>query len=201
MLGCDTVISEKYKKYLVNGLKNPCDIYDRNTASSINVQLSERISVKTLDLYTADIKSKNHIDVLKQYLLICDYISDAGTIVLRIPSEWSAFYTNMVSVLTFFISMYSNVKIFKTPWHLVPKYYLILRSPKKQLDAAMHSALTVYIASDTECPLISDTFYNIDLVESCLIADVIMTAYKSMITFDIKYDQTEAASIWTDLVT
>ncbi len=200
MFGCDINPTDKHKAILKNGVKKPCNIYDQNSAASINIQLGETIECKTLDLYTCDVRSNSPADVLKQLLLVKDFLAPYARIVLRLPINWHTYYTSMSTILLFCVSYFKTVKIIKTPWGALPKYYLLLKDQKTNISRTVNTALKEYItalAEDADLPLISDVFYSKD--EQEIIMQNIRQAYVNMMAFDAQYSSDEAIQTWTDL--
>jgi viroplasmin and RNaseH domain-containing protein len=201
MFGCDANKNKKYQNILKNGVRIPCDIYNSNTVNSINIQLSEVISNKSIDLYTCDIKSNSAADVLKQLLMIREYLNDSVRIVLRLPTNWHTYYTAMQTILWFCISHFKSVKIFKTPWGAVPKYYLILKDFKETINLQKATAINTYLQALNEnqnTPLISKTY--LDDEDQKIIIENINKAYINMISFDIKYTADEALQLYTSIL-
>lgn len=201
MFGCDSTPVKKYEPIIRNGIRKPCDIYNANTISSINVQLSESISQGSLDLYTCDIRSKSTADVIKQLVLVREFLAPTAQIVLRLPTNWNSYYTSMSTFLLFCISYFTNVKIIKTPWGVIPKYYLILQNMKATISAKEATTLQTYLSvllEDPNVPLISQTYFNID--EQEILMQNINQAYTHMMSFDTLPTNDEAIDIWTDIV-
>lgn len=201
MFGCDANKTQKYQNILKNGIRNPCDIYNPNTASSINIQLSEVLIPQSIDLYTCDIKSNSVADVLKQLLLIREYLTSTASLVLRLPTNWHAYYTAMQTVLLFCVSHFRTVRVFKTPWGVIPKYYLILKDFKQPINLQKATALQTYLnalAENQNIPLISKTYFDVNDQE--MLMQNINQAYINMMSFDIKYTSDDALQAWTDIL-
>lgn len=201
MFGCDANKTQKYQGILRNGIRNPCDIYNPNTASSINIQLSEVLIPQSIDLYTCDIKSNSAADVLKQLLLIREYLTSTARLVLRLPTNWHSYYTAMQTVLLFCVSHFKTVRVFKTPWGAIPKYYLILKDFKQPINLQKATALQTYLNALVEnqnIPLISKTYFDVN--DQDMILQNINQAYINMMSFDIKYTSDEALQTWTSIL-
>ncbi len=201
MLGCDAHITKKYESIYKNGILKPCNIYNMNTSNSIKIQLSEIIDHASVDLYTCDIRSASTLDVLKQLLLIFEFLSIKSKIVLRLPTNWQQFYTSMSTVFLFLIGQFKTVKIFKTPWGVIPKYYLILHDMKEVISSKKIAALITYsIALSANCnvPLISSTYYSIN--EQELLMKNINTAYINMMSHDVNTSTEDAIETWTNFI-
>ncbi len=168
ILGCDKIKTDEYKKIYINGIGSTCDIFDQNTRSSINIQLGEKIPLKSLNLYTADIQPMTAFDVLRMYVLAVGYVSNDGTIILRLPTNWKPFYTSMSTILLAFTHFYSIVKIFSAPWSDKRKYYLILSKLKTKMTNKLLINIHSYInCGDDNAPLTIKSFtdeYN-DTIE------------------------------------
>ena len=196
MLGCDKKLTDKYKKLYVNGIKNPCDIFDINSMSSINVQLSEKIRPKSLNLYTADICPYTAIDVIRMYLVAIEYVDNKGDIILRIPTNWKPFYTPMITILLMFTYLHSSVKLFKAPWSDTRKYYVILSGIKHNITNKLINNLHSYInCGDDSTPLLSNTFVN----DNELIVNLIKKRYDDMSETET-LDETNNIENWVKLI-
>jgi hypothetical protein len=208
MYGCDRKTIPIYNSMYVNGINKPCDIYNRNTMLSINIQLSEKTTQNNLDLYTADIKTTNTADVLKQYMLIKDYIASRGYLILRLPSIWKNCFTSMATLLIFLSSQYRNIKIFKTPWGKLPKYYLLLSDKKNKTDAAVNKTLLAYLADllqNENLPLMSSIMFDTDDFNYNLYIEDITRLYIDMQKVDHKVDQEVDQEVdhvknWVDII-
>ena len=196
MLGCDACPKEEYKKILYNGVKKPCNIYCSNTINSINIQLSEVIDMASVNLYTCDIASKSTADVIKQFLLIREFLTHTAYILLRLPTTWTEFYTSMSTFILFCISRYKTVKLIKTPWN--GKLYLLLHKRKTCISSATYMALHSYAKDLDELPdmpLISQIYFNIN--DKNPLIEPIKKAYlhtMPAITSD------EAIRVWTNII-
>lgn len=200
MFGCDKNPTDKYKHLLVNGIRKPCDIYDRNTMSSVNIQLSEKVTNQSVDLYVCDIKSTNTFDVIKQLTFINDFISPKGTLILRLPTNFSACYTSMTTLLLYLSSIYNTVKIFKTPWGRIPKYYLILGNPKCSIRMTTMISYLNALKDRPNTPMISKTLFNLD--DNTIYSDQIQkikNIYAEMIKLDVPFNSEEATKIWANI--
>ena len=161
LYGCDKNTIESYNKLYINGIHKPCDIYNQNTANSINIQLSAKFKTKTFDLYTVDICPSTAMDILRAYILLIDYISDAGTIIIRIPTNWKSFYTPMLNIITMFTHLYTTVKIFNAVWADTRKYYLILSNAKDIISTKLITNLRSYInCGDDNMSLVVKAFMD-----------------------------------------
>ena len=200
MFGCDSNPIKKYESIIKNGIKNPCDIYNINTMTSINIQLNEFIDQKSIDFYTCDIKNNGAADTLKQILLIREYLSNNCQIILRLPKNWSLQYTSISTILLFCICQFKQVKIFKTPWGSVPRYYLIMQDMKSPISAQLASIFQAYILAlidNPNLPLISQTYFNIYDQKNIMAS--INQAYIKMCDISSVSEQ-DAVYIWTDIV-
>ena len=201
MLGCDANKTQKYQAIIKNGIRSPCDIYNTNTASSIDIQLSEVLIQQSIDLYTCDIKSNSAADVLKQLLLIREYLTSTARLVLRLPTNWHSYYTAMQTILLFCVSHFKTVRVFKTPWGIIPKYYLILRDFKQPINLQRATTLQTYLnalAENQNVPLISKTYFDVN--DQDMLMQNINQAYINMMSFDKKYTSDEALQAWTNIL-
>ena len=177
MLGCDRQYNNKYNTLYVNGIMNPCNIYNKNTVNSINIQLGDKIRPKSLNLYTADINPYTAFDVIRAYLLIIGYMANNGTIIMRIPVNWSPYYSAMITILMMFTQIYSTVKIFNAPWTDKRKYYLILADAKVPINSKLTNNLYSYIeCGDDTTPLLLKSFMD----DNQEITDKIVTCYDTL---------------------
>lgn len=202
IFGCDAAPIKRYEAVLKNGIKKPCDIYNQNSSNSIKIQLSETIDPASIDLYICDVKSKDTADLLKQFLLILEYLSNNSQIVLRLPANWQHCYTSMSTTLLFLVGQFKTVKIFKTPWGLVPKYYLILSGMKEPIQAKKVLTMESYtkaLSINGDTPFISQTYYSID--EQELLMQRISLAYTNTgATTELSITTDNAIQQWTDIV-
>ncbi len=201
MYGCDARKTEKYKSILKNGIRKPCDIYNTNTVTSINIQLSETMPVESIDLYTCDIKSNSVHQLMKQLLLIVEYLSMDASVVLRLPVNWHSYYTSMVTFLLFCIGQFKSVKILKTPWGSIPKYYLILSGFKEQISQQKRIALKTYVAyieSAPVTPLINEDYF--DLYDKDMLIQPINQSYINIMGFEMDMSENEVLQHWANLV-
>lgn len=203
MFGCDAHPIQKYKNISKNGIRLPCDVYDINTSNSINLQLSESILYKSVDLYTCDIRSNSAADLLKQLILIREYLTNDARLVLRLPLNWNSCYTAMQTILLFCASQFKTIKVFKTPWGSIPKYYLILNGFKELINTQKHAILRTYLDAlntNPNIPLISSTYFDIDKDNRQIFMQNISQAYINMLKFEDSYTSDETLLIWTDMV-
>lgn len=157
MFGCDRKFSDKYADKFINGIKKPCDVFDMNSIRSIRLQSSEKLA--NIQLFIADIFPKTHIEVLKQWILLADSFNEKTEIVLRLPYNWLNIYTQMCSVILFFISYYKYVAITKMPWN--GHIYLIIKHPKIKISRKIISTIESYVVDGAEYPLFhSSAFYD-----------------------------------------
>jgi hypothetical protein len=202
IFGCDAIPIKRYEAVLKNGIKKPCDIYNQNSSTSIKIQLSESIDPASVDLYICDVKSKDTADLLKQFSLILEYLSMNAQIVLRLPANWSQCYTSMSTTILFLIGQFKTVKIFKTPWGLVPKYYLILSGMKEPIQSKKVLTIDSYIKAlsvNGDTPFISQTYYSID--EQEMLMQRISLAYTNTgIATELSITTEDAIQQWTDIV-
>ncbi len=196
MLGCDAKPTDMYKSILYNGIKKPCDIYDSNTRSSINIQLSEAIDVMSVNVYTCDINSSSTAELIKQFTLIKDYLTMDAFILLRLPANWTTKYTSMSTFLLFCVSNYRTVKIFKTPWGATPKNYLLLH--KRKLNTLPYTYLNSYVNTEPNAPLINQTYFNINDQDS--IMKRINDAYVTIMSQEVTYTKDVAIQLYSGLV-
>ncbi len=143
-IGCDRVMSKIYRYKYYNGVSKKCNVHDIDSAVSINIELGEKISIKSIDLFIVDIKAATTCDVLCSYIIQYTFMSKNGTIILRLPDSWNKIYTSMVTLLIFFISQYKSVRIFKTPWGNIPKVYILLYGLKEEITQAKKMSLISY---------------------------------------------------------
>ena len=196
MFGCDKNMTAAYSKLYVNGIKKPCDIFDSNTMSSVNVQLSEKIRPKSLNLYTADICPSTAFDIIRMYLIAVEYVSNDGVIILRIPTNWKSFYIPMITILLAFTHLYKSVKLFKSPWSDTRKYYVILSGAKDNITNKIINNLHSYInCGDDNTPLLSKAFTdnNIEIV------NLIKKVYDEMSETESS-DETSNIDKWVKLI-
>ena len=201
MFGCDSNISKKYRKILRNGVRSPCDIYNANTATSINIQLSESIPLNSINLYTCDVKPSSASDVLRQLMLILDYLTDDARIIIRLPANWQPYYTAMQTILLFCMCQFKIVRIFKTPWGAIPKYYLVLIGFKSRINARVIASINYYLTdldANPNASMINNTYF--DITDNELITRGIDTAYINMMGFDIKYTDSRVSDLFMSLI-
>jgi hypothetical protein len=161
--GCDKYISSIHKQKYYNGVSKKCNIHDINSAVSINIELGEKISVKSLDLYIADIKATNTYDVLCSYIIQHTFMSKNGTIILRLPNVWKDCSTSMITLLLYFISQYKSVRIFKTPWGQYSRNYVLLYGLKETISQTKKNNLISYakeLKDSPNIPLYRDVVFD-----------------------------------------
>lgn len=170
LYGTDKKYVKKYAPIYVNGVKANCNVYNLEHCSKINSQLYSRIKPRELTLFIGDIKATNYIHVMYQFLYAIGWISESGTIVLRIPTNWET-CKGMSYIMYYFISLFNHVKVFKTPWYAVPdggftldanKTYLILREPKQQLNHLHYTGIYSFL-SDVANSNLDSTLANSNL--------------------------------------
>ncbi len=192
--GCDKNYAKLYGDRYINGIKKPCDVLNINTIRSINIQLSEKITPNSIDLFTCDIKPNTAIDVFKQYLICANWLTANGVILLRLPLNWSNNYTAMITLIIYFQSHYNIVRLFKTPWNNVPKLYLIISHPKEgSIDSTKLLAITSYITDIEMLPtgintsLFSSIIWNDeeDSDQMQQLVDNIKNTYQQCLSTDI----------------
>jgi hypothetical protein len=162
-IGCDAVLSKTHKKNYCNGISKQCNIHDINSVLSINIEMGEKLSANSIDLYVADVHPNNTYDVLCSYLIQYGFTSKTGTIIMRIPNNWKDTSTSMITLILYFISEYKSVRIFKTPWGSTPKYYIILFAPKNDTTAQRKTCLISYtkeLKQNPNLPLFKDVVFD-----------------------------------------
>jgi hypothetical protein len=140
--GCDKIFNPSNKRKYINGIARKCDVHDINSVRSINLQMGEHLPVKSLDLYLCDIKANTYQDLLCSYLIQHSFMKLKCIVILRMPNTLEL--NSIYNLLSFFTNYYKNVSIFKTPWGINPKYYIILKEQKKEIDSAKHNKLIIY---------------------------------------------------------
>ena len=162
--GADKHVIPIYSKKYVNGVKKPCDLFDKNTLRSINVQLSEKIKPGDITIFISDVKPSHTVDVLKQLLLAIEWMNRSAVIILRLPLNWNKFFTSIVSVLLLLISRFTTVKIFKTPWGIVPRLYLILKDPKALFSITELNSIQAYIdnCGKSDVAFLNKSIFDVD---------------------------------------
>lgn len=159
--GCDKNIRKDYAKHYVNGINNKCNLFDINTVRSINLQLSEK--TKVLDIYIGDIRPNNLYEFLCQLILVQSY--NPKYMIVRLPTDWKNNFTGMVNILLYLVAHYNVVKIFKTPWGIKPKWYLILSDSKENSNASKYTSLMKYIEElkqNPTLPLYSNMVFEVE---------------------------------------
>jgi hypothetical protein len=155
--GCDRNKTKEYSSKYLNGLARKCDVFDPNSIRSIGIQVVEKMT--TVDFFIDDVKSTTIGQLLLQLILASDITSDRGFAFVRIPLNWLDNYTQMINVLMYCISSYKVVKIFKTPWGIVPKLYLLVSLPKrKAFTAPMRTGMAKYLEGLSTTPKLN--LYN-----------------------------------------
>lgn len=165
-MGCDKVQSKLYSNPKINKYvkgANACNIYTVNTVRSMSIALSEKYRRESLDFYTADVAASTPLDTLYQYMLAVEYVKPEGYIVLRIPLDWTTHWTTMLTILLFFISHYTSVKIFKTPWGGKIRMYLILHGVKDSIDKVTLTSIMSYLKlNNPTVPLYNRAVFELD---------------------------------------
>jgi hypothetical protein len=108
-----------------NGTTKTGDLSDVNVIKSIRNQLSE---IDQLGFFIADVYPKTIILLYNSLVIPLMDVKASGFSVIRLPDPhtWSENATMLVNFFMF-VSIYFNVKkVFKTPWGVKAKYYLIL---------------------------------------------------------------------------
>jgi hypothetical protein len=214
LYGCDRVIRNEYRKVYINGVSKKCNVFDLNSIRSINIQIGETIKPKSLNFYISDVRTQSTADVLMQYFLCYGYVSDNGYTIIRLPNNWQEFYTSMVTTMIYFISQYDYIKIFKTPWGEIPKFYLIFARPKEVITQAKINNIVSYIEAlktNSDLPLFNEAVFDIDEDPTStetlkdknymeLLVDNINNTYKQLIMFNLPYTTTQANQICLELV-
>jgi hypothetical protein len=204
-LGCDNKLISKYKTKYILGISKKCNIFDINSVKSISIQLNE--TSINFDFYIADVKPNNISQLLTELLLV-NY-TKFKFIILRLPLNWLSCYTQMINVLLYFISSFQVVKIFKTPWSIIPKIYVYLETYKLNAFTTPRTlSLENYIkeyTSDTSINLYNKMIFNIeqsDTLEIKKSTDVIINdtqkAYIDVMSYDEIATCEESNSIFTD---
>lgn len=163
-LGCDVRRVSQYKTKYLNGVTKNCNIFDINSIRSVSIQVEEKLD--KLDFLISDIKPASIADMTSQLILIHSLVQQKGISVIRVLNDWYTSYTQMVNLLVYCISSYSVVKIFKTPWGVVGKLYLVLSQPKnKALTAPHKTGLIKYhdaVLHDTSVSLHNQMVFNVE---------------------------------------
>lgn len=213
--GCDVNVRKEYAKNYVNGLAKKCNLFDINTVRSINLQLSEK--TKEIDIYIGDVRPNNLYDFMCQLILLHGY--NAKYTVVRMPTNWQNNFTGMVNILLYLVAQYDYVKIFKTPWGVQPRWYLILSEPKEEINTAKYTSLIKYIEElkqNPVLPLYNNMVFEVEELgdQELITQDDLMkpesymkvfienvqNLYKQLVEYDEDIDTDEANSKWNKLM-
>lgn len=163
--GCDKKFKKEYANKYINSKSIKCDVFDINSVRSINIQISEKI--KSFDFYISDVRPTDLYDTMCQLILCTNKVK--GFTIIRLPTIWKAIFTAMTNLLLYLISQYNIVKIFKTPWGLTPKFYLIIGSPKEPYSAVKYTGLIKYMEAvkiDRTLPLYNTMIFDVEDVDN-----------------------------------
>ena len=132
--GTDKKIIPKYNKLnkYINGNTNGNmngNIFNIQVLQSVKNHMIEQ-NLK-YDIMFLDINYNTYIEFLHLFILAHNQIKLNGYIILRLPRELSDVW---ISAITYINSIYSNVFIFKTPWGILPKYYLVISDIKNKVS-------------------------------------------------------------------
>ncbi len=116
-IGCDINILTKYSKHYINGISNNGDITDLNTLRSICNQIDTIIKNK-INLLICDLKpNSNNLYYIMLFLL--NLSCDKAFIRIDLSLD------NIIDILKLSL-FYKNISIFKSPFEINEKYYLVL---------------------------------------------------------------------------
>lgn len=226
--GCDRHYKPAYKTKYLNGVTKKCDIFDLNSIRSVDIQIEETLG--KLSFMISDIKPRNIKDVLSQLIMCHNTMQPNGIVFIRLMFDWLSEYTQMTNLLIYCISSYNIVKIFKTPWGNVPKFYLILAQPKHKALTTPHGlGLIKYyeaLATDTKASLFNKMIFHVEEKEDPTQTDIqeddtqsnipdklmgesymtqlkenLSEKYKQLISYDMDFRSPEnCTQMWMDLV-
>jgi hypothetical protein len=157
--GCDKNNNPVYKGKYINGLTRKCDIFDANTKRSVNIQLDDKLPLKSINLYTCDVACRSTAELIKEFLFIKEYLHSDITMILRIPDKLDS--SSFITFLLFLISYFYTVKLFKSPWSKSHNY-LILKRFKTQINQSTYMLLLNYLEQTEDIPLINKEYFDED---------------------------------------
>jgi hypothetical protein len=141
-----------------NGATKTGDLSDINVVKSIRNQLSE---IDQLGFFIADVYPKTMVLLYNSLVIPLMDVKASGFSILRLPDPhiWSENATMIANFFTF-VSAYFNVtKVFKTPWGVKAKYYLII-SDRYTFGASDYTGYMRYLqtACVNDTPIISKKY-------------------------------------------
>lgn len=149
--------------YVFNGVTKTGNIADINVIRSIRNQLND---IAQLGFAVIDVYPKTMTMLFNRIIIPLMDVSAKGFSFIRLPDPhtWNSNATMFANFLVFISSYYRVIKIFKTPWGKIAKYYLIV-SDRLEFTLRDYTALARYIkdACNRDIPLLSKK-YNIEPV-------------------------------------
>lgn len=182
-------------KYMM-GVTGSSDITDNNVIRSLHNKINNRYD--TAGTFICDIYPANIKVLYNALILAMMNIDTKGTSIIRIPDPHIWHDTCQTLLLNFFayvISCWHNVKIFKTPWGMKTRYYLLLNKPKEQFTYIHYNAMLKYtdFLSTNNVNLLQQQFFD-NL--SCL--DVLKKTRTELLNFSPFITIEEANAQWLD---
>lgn len=141
-----------------NGTTKTGDLSDANVVKSIRNQLSE---IDQLGFVISDVYPKTMVLLYNSLVIPLMDVKASAFSVLRLPDPhiWSENATMLVNFFAF-VSAYFNVKkVFKTPWGVKAKYYLIV-SDRRTFSTSDYTGYMCYLrtACASNTPILSKKF-------------------------------------------
>lgn len=205
-LTCYYADHQHVKPYYLNGITKSGDLTNLDVLKSIRIQISNVTS--DLSYYICDINPKTSVHLYNSLFLALTDLSAKGIAIIRLPSptQWSTIgNTALFNFLLLATIRFKTVHVFKTPWGLVPRYYLIASNPTK-FSSAENVTYYKYLI-DLKNNKVINFFHDMLYDDETTIGESLAThiTYVNAL-FDklIKYEETinteEANSKWLDTV-
>jgi hypothetical protein len=172
----------------LSGVTGSYDITDINVLKSLIIQIKASYSPC---LIISDIYSTNHYTLYGILVLMLSGNTDTVS-AIRIP-DIRFLDAHVVNFIIVVLSYYTSVKIFKTPWHKNPKYYLICRNPRNKLRASTYTGILSYLSQKTNDNLIKKSSIK---MHADLIGDVI----SKIIALSYHEEDVSTEDIWIEIL-
>ena len=202
--GCDKRPSRIYSNKYFNGVTKRCDVNDINSAVSINIELCERFPINVFDIFISDICQKDASSVLSSFMIHHSLVMRNGIILLRLPDDWTEFYTAMASIIMFFVYHYEVVKVIKIPWGIKSRSYIYLSFPRCEINQKKKANIISYIKelqANKNLPLLaSSVFENENNETEQKILEEINNVHCHIQSFEEQIDEKIIMKFWTDLI-
>jgi hypothetical protein len=161
--GTDLKVNPDYTDKYITGFSRNADYTNINVVRSIKNQFGEKLSDAQLSYYTCDVYPKTPQQLFSSLLIPLTSLEKTGTSMVRLPNLSAlSDYTSIINILFLVISCFKLVHVFRTPWGIKPRYYLITSTYKNQkpLAQAIYTDIIAYISSGTNAQLFNQTIFT-----------------------------------------